>query len=306
MELGWGSTEVEVRIGIVRPGPSLLRLRWSADGRVLGERRLLGDRAVLHVPAGPLVLELVDDRAAHDPRRQAPARTTLRTAPGSRHDVRLVMRHGASVHATLRRADGSPDRFGRLEVLLADGSVRHGRADGDGEVVVAGLPAGAVRVSARSGDRVSTQVPVCLRAGEGVALDLRADLAALTPPSLVPAALGGAVAGRVLDAATRTPVRAARVELRDARGTLLARGRTDATGHYLLGGDLGSVAGASVVVRSGPDRAAVDRAVVRGVAVTGSGVTAAPETLLPRTPSRLPALHERGTVTALRLPSLRV
>lgn len=299
---------VEIRVRAVRPGPSLLRLRWTHEGRVLGERRLLGDLAVLHVPPGRVVVELLDERAPHDPRRQAPARRIVQARAGERHDVLLVLRRGASVRAEVRDHRGAPARFAEVEVLLADGSHRTARADGQGVVVVGGLHAGPVRLRARRRGRASAATSLTLRPGQAHPALLVLTRTAVEAPAGGPARLGGAVRGRVVDAADASPVPGARVELLDARGRVLARGRTDAAGVYVLGGDLPTSAGLTVRVRSGSDRAVVDTAVRRGVAVVPGRLTEVGALALPRSERRVVvgSPHPRGPVAGLRLPSLRV
>ena len=298
---------VEIRVRAVRPGPSLLRLRWTHEGRVLGERRLLGSLAVLHVPPGRVVVELLDERAPHDPRRQAPARRTLEARAGERHDVLLGLCRGASLRTEVRDHRGAPARFAEVEVLLTDGSRRTARADGAGVAVIAGLHAGPVQVRARRRGRVSAATGLTLRPGQPLQALLVLTRAAGEVAPTGPTRLGGAVRGRVVDAEDGTAVARARVELVDARGQVLARGRTDAQGVYVLGGDLPTTSGLTVRVRSGADRAVVDTAARRGVAVTPGQLTELGALALPRSERRVVvgSPHPRGHA-ALRLPSLRV
>ncbi|CAB4706134.1 MAG: hypothetical protein F2667_06280 [Actinobacteria bacterium] len=300
-----------VRLRLERSAPAVLRLRWYVDGVLVGEKRAHESTTLIRVPLErdehtTCTIEIHDDRDVADRRRLMTTRTVVALRGGWTVEATAELARGASISGTVARADGLA-RFATVRAESADGVSVETRTDGRGEFTLAGLPAGPLVVSAAGRRLVSTPQVVPTVAGRPTWCTFVLSEPA-PDPAPAPMRVGGALRGTVVDRDGGEPEWAAIVEVRDSRGLLLARTRTDRNGTFVVGGSLARSAGLTLVVRSGPGRIAVDTAVRRGVSV-GEGQLADVGTVrLPRTPRRAPLLplHPRASTAAMRLPATRV
>lgn len=295
-----------VRVVVLRPGTCGIRIRWWSEGRILGDRRSFDVSTELLVPVGPVAIEVSDLRRADDPDRLATARGTVTTRSGWRSDLTVHLQPGAIVSGRVRRgSDRSPARFATVQAVLPDGRTVSTRTDGRGEYLLAGLPGGLVRVGAERYGLASIHHPVHAVSGRACWAELDLALPVVPAPVLAPATVGGAVRGRAVDAEGEA-LPLAVVEVRDARGLVLTRGRADRQGRFLVGGHLAALSGLTVSVRSGPDRIAVDRRDVRGIGARPGRITDLGDVVVPRSPQREVPRHPRTPARGMRLPSIRV
>ncbi|MCM0619867.1 carboxypeptidase-like regulatory domain-containing protein [Nocardioides bruguierae] len=302
-----------------RAAPCLARLRWFAGDRLVGERRSWDARVVLPVEPGPVTVEVVDDRDGTDPLRLASVRVQL-VVTGTDDEpapVPVELARGSRLVGRVTAADGGLVRFARVTARASDGRTFAVRTDGLGRYVLGGLP--AVPLLVRATHRTGRSVSTALTPGVG-RLHLHAPVLTLPPlapePTDTPITAGGAFRGRVLAAGEQADggrgVWAARVELRDAAGAVLARTRTDASGAFRVGGDLPSSSGLVLTVSSGPVRpvagAHPTRTTVRGLSCGPAEVVELGSLTLPRTATTEQDAAAGGLLpraAALRLPSVR-
>lgn len=301
-----GDEPTWVRVVVLRPGTCGIRIRWWSGGRILGDRRSFDVATDLRVPVGPVAIEISDLRRDDDPDRLATARGSVTTRAGWRSELTVHLQPGAIVSGRVRRSDLAPARFAEVAALLPDGRTVTTRTDGRGEYLLSGLPGGLVRVGAQRRGLTSIQQPVHAVAGRACWAELDLVLPVVPAPVLAPATLGGAVRGRVIDQDGEV-LPLAVVEVRDARGTVLTRGRADRRGEFLVGGHLPAGSGLTVAVHSGPDRIVVDRREVRGVGARPGHVTDLGQVVVTRSPRpAAPHRHPRTPARGMRLPSIRV
>ena len=304
-------TGIDLRL--VRARPCVARVRWwSADGRLAGDKRVHDATTLLRVPPGSWRVEVEDARSSHDPARLAPGRAHVEVRAGWRTAAEVRLAPGATVTGSVRTASDGRARQVLVEAATTDGTRVHTRSDALGVFTLAGLPRGVdLLVGARS--RWHQATPLLVRIGPAPAprlvLRLAQPLLGASRPGGVDPVVGGALRGLVLDADGERASYAAVVELRDARGTLLARTRSDREGRFVVGGDLPDRAGLTVVVKSGPGDVVVDRVHLRGLAV-GAGqlvdLGTVRLTRSPRRPRPARASLPRASAASLRLPSTRV
>jgi len=301
-----------LRLRLLRSAPCVVRVSWSRDGVEVGARRVYDATAALRLPPGEWTVDVSDERAADDPTRLAPARLQVTIRDGWATDAEATLSAGAVARGMVRTAADGRSRYAAVQAVAADGRVFRTRADGRGAYVLAGLPADlALMLSARSRFDQSSPVLVTLAAGRNRDHRLLLDqpLLGASRPGGVDPVVGGAFQGLVVDPATEQPAYAAVVELRDARGTLLARTRSDRQGRFVVGGDLPPSSGLTVVVKTGPESVVVDRVRLRGLAC-GQGQLVDLGTVCvqhaPRVPRPARADLARGTAAALTLPSTRI
>lgn len=302
-----------IALRLVRATPCVARVRWwGADGRVVGDKRVHDATTLITVPAGTWHVEVGDDRSAHDPSRLASAHVEVQVRHGWRTAAQAPLLRGAVLTGSVRTADDDRARWAQVEASGPDGRLLRTRTDGLGVFTLAGLSPGTdVLVSARS--RWHQATPVLVRptseAGPRMVLRLSQPLLGASRPGGTDPVVGGALRGVVLDADGERASYAAVVELRDARGSLLARTRTDREGRFVVGGDLPASAGLTVVVKSGPGDVVVDRVHLRGLSVGAGQLVDLGTVRITRAPRR-PRPHRaslpRATAAALRLPSTRM
>lgn len=300
-----GEEPTQVRVVVLRPGTCGIRIRWSVEGRILGDRRVYDGAAILRVPVGPVAIEISDLRRDDDPDRLATTRGTITARAGWRSELTVHLQPGAVASGRVRSSAGAPVRFATVEAHLADGRTLTTRTDGRGEYLLAGLPAGLVRIGATRHGLASIHHPVHAVAGRAAWSELDLTLPVVPAPTMAPSGVGGALRGRAVDA-DGEPLSLALVEVRDARGEVVARGRADRRGHFLVGGHLPAAAGLTVVVRTGPDRIVVDRRVVRGVGSRPGRVTDLGAVVVQRSPQRDVVHHPRTPARGMRLPAIRL
>jgi hypothetical protein len=300
-----------VRLRLVTASPCVARVAWYAQGRLVGHRRVWDRDTDLFLPAGRWTLEVTDERSAADPTRLASARVDVLVRAGWRTATEVVLDHGAVLRGQVTTAEEQRPRFATVTATAADGRAFTVRADGLGAFTLSGLPTTTYLVRATKGAWQSVPVLVEPRVGEPTEVAL--PLAEAAPPASRSGAaelqVGGAFTGHVVDPSTGAAAYAAVVELRDARGTLLARSRADHRGRFIVGGDLPASSGLSLVVKSGPDRAVVDRRVLRGLSCGEAALVDLGTVVLPRGahPQR-PARHglPRSVSAPMALPATRV
>lgn len=300
-----------VRLRLLAASTCVARVAWYAEGRLVGHRRVWHRETDLFLPAGRWVLEVTDERSVADPTRLAATRLEVVVRAGWRTTTEVVLGRGAVLRGRVATAEEQRARFATVTATAADGRVFTVRADGLGAFTLAGLPTTTCLVRATKGAWQS--VPVLVEPQVGVPTEVALGLVEpATPVSRSGAAelvVGAAFTGTVVDPSTGAPAYAALVELRDARGTLLARSRADHGGRFVVGGDLPASSGLSLVVKSGPDRAVVDRWVLRGLACAEAALVDLGTVVLPHgaRPPR-PARHDlpRGGAGAMALPTTRV
>ena len=300
-----------VRLRLLAASTCVARVAWYAEGRLVGHRRVWHRETDLFLPAGRWTLEVTDERSLADPTRLADTRVEVLVRAGWRTTTEVVLDNGAVLRGRVETAEGQRVRFATISAAAAEGRVVTVRADGTGAFRLSGLPATTHLVRATKGAWQSAPVLVEPQVGEPTEVGLRL-LEPVTPVSRSGAAelvVGGAFTGRVVDPTTGAPAYAALVELRDARGTLLARSRADHGGRFVVGGDLPASSGLSLVVKSGPDRAVVDRRVLRGLACSEAalvdvGTVVLPHGARPARPART-SLPRAGSA-AMALPATRV
>lgn len=300
-----------VRVRLLPATPCVARVAWYAEGRLVGHRRLWHRETDLFLPAGRWVLEVTDDKAPHDPSRLAATRVAVTVRAGWRTTAEVVLERGAALSGSVTSASGERARFATVTATAADGRTFSVRADGRGDFTLAGLPAATVLVRATKGGWQSLPVLLEPTAGRhgGLALSLTETWSGVSRSGAAELRVGAAFTGRVVDRETGAAAYAAVVELRDARGTLLARTRADHSGRFVVGGDLPASSGLSLVVKSGPDRIAVDRRKLRGLACAEAQLVDLGSVTLPRSaPAPRPERHDlpRSSARALSLPSTRV
>ncbi|CAB4772261.1 unannotated protein [freshwater metagenome] len=300
-----------VRLRLLAASTCVARVAWYAEGRLVGHRRVWHEETDLFLPAGRWTLEVTDERSVADPTRLAATRVEVVVRAGWRTTTEVVLDRGAVLRGRVVTAEEQRARFATVTATAADGRVFTVRADGLGTLSLSGLPSTTYLVRATKGAWQSA--PVLVEPQVGVPTEVALALAEpATPASRSGAAelvVGAAFTGTVVDPSTGAPAYAALVELRDARGTLLARSRADHSGRFVVGGDLPASSGLSLVVKSGPDRAVVDRRVLRGLACTEAALVDLGTVVLPHgaRPPR-PARHDlpRGGAVAMALPATRV
>lgn len=300
-----------VRVRLASAYACVARVEWWAEGRLVGQRRLRHRETDLVLPAGRWTLEVSDDRAAHDPARLAAARVEVDVRAGCVTTTDVVLDRGAVVSGFVAHTEPRLARFATVTATAADGRTFSVRTDGLGGWTLAGLPATTYLVHADKGSRQSAPVLVEPHAGEELELDLvlseertRRDRSGAEGLQV-----GAAFRGTVVDAETGETAYAAIVEVRDARGTLLGRTRTDHAGRFVVGGDLPASSGLSVVVTSGPDRITVDRRQLRGLACREAQLVDLGTVTLQRSaPQPRPARASlpRATAAAMARPATRV
>lgn len=300
-----------VRLRIARPAPCVVRLRWWSGGALVGEKRVHDATAALRLPAGRWSLEAVDDRVAEDPARLAAGAVEVDVRAGWRTDAEVALARGAVLVGNVRTGDGGWARWAAVEATYADGRVLRSRADGRGAFVLGGVGRGPLLLRATKGAHQST--PQLLDPPPGrhprLLLPLTEPLLGESRPGDAEPRVGAAFRGTVVDPLSDQPAYAAVVELRDARGALLARTRTDHAGEFVVGGTLPPSSGLTLVVKSGPDRAVVDRVELRGLACGEARLVDVGRVDLlwgARAPRPARASLPRATAAALRLPATRV
>jgi hypothetical protein len=300
-----------LRVRLLPAQPCVARVTWYADGRRVGSRRLWHRETDLFLPAGTWTLEVTDEKAAHDPTRLAATRARVVVRAGWRTTADVVLERGAALSGTVRAQDGTPARFATVVATLADGRTVEVRADGRGEFTLAGLPETTVLLRATKGTWQSLPSLLEPRAGRqgGVDLALTERWSGTSRSGAAELRVGAAFTGLVVDPATGAPAYAAIVELRDARGVLLARTRADHRGRFVVGGDLTASSGLTLVVASGPDRIAVDRKRLHGLSCGTAQLVDLGTVALPQgAPRPRPERHHlaRTDARALSLPATRV
>lgn len=298
-----------LRVRLLPAQPCVARVTWYAAGRRVGSRRLWHRETDLFLPAGTWDIEVTDEKAVHDPTRLAGTRVRVVVRAGWRATTDVVLERGAALSGTVRTQDGTPARFATVTATDADGRAIDVRADGRGAFTLAGLPEAAVLLRATKGAWQSTPVLLETRAGRCDGLELALAERWLPRSGAAELRVGAAFTGRVVDPGTGAAAYAAIVELRDARGTLLARSRADHGGRFVVGGDLDAASGLTLVVTSGPDRIVVDRKKVHGLACGTAQLVDLGTVSLPRAAARpRPERHHlaRTDARALSLPSTRV
>lgn len=300
-----------VRLRLLAASTCVARVAWYAEGRLVGHRRVWHRETDLFLPAGRWTLEVTDERSPADPTRLAATRVEVLVRAGWRTTTEVVLEHGAVLRGTVATAEEQRVRFATVSATAADGRVFTVRADGLGTFTLSGLPSTTYLVRASKGAWQSAPVLVEPQVGEPTEVRLHL-VEPVTPVSRSGAAelvVGAAFTGRVVDPTTEAPAYAALVELRDARGTLLARSRAAHAGRFVVGGDLPPSSGLSLVVKSGPDRAVVDRRVLRGLACSEAALVDVGTVVLPRgvRPGR-PARSSlpRAASAPMALPATRV
>ena len=300
-----------IRLRLLAATPCVARVAWYAGDRLVGERRLWHRETDLVLPEGHWTLEVTDERSAHDPARQAPTRLDVQVRAGWSTPVDAVLARGAVLTGFVADAAPRLARFATVTATTADGRTFSVRADGLGAYTLAGLPGTTCLVRAAKGTLRSAPVVVEPPGGEPRELDLvLTETSAATSRAGAPEPrVGAAFAGRVLDEGTGTASYAAIVEVRDSRGVLLGRTRTDHRGRFVVGGDLPASSGLTVVVKSGPDRIAVDERRLRGLGCREAQLVDLGEVSLPRVlhdPRPARASLPRATAAAMSLPATRV
>lgn len=298
-----------LRVRLLPAQPCVARVAWYADGRLVGSRRLWHRETDLFLPAGTWTLEVTDEKSPHDPTRLAATRVEVTVRAGWRTTTEVVLDRGAAVSGTVRDASGARARFATVTATATDGRTSSVRADGRGAFTLAGLPALTHLVRATKGTWQSSSVLVEPEPGRSGGLELGLTERSTPRSGSTELTVGAAFTGRVLDPATGAAAYAAIVELRDARGTLLARGRADQGGRFIVGGDLGAASGLTLVVKSGPDRIAVGQKRLHGLScATAQLVDVGTVALPPAVPRPRPERRRlaRTDARALSLPSTRV
>lgn len=300
-----------VRLRLLAASTCVARVAWYAEGRLVGHRRIWHRETDLFLPAGRWTLEVIDERSPADPTRLAATRVEVLVRAGWRTTTEVVLEHGAVLRGQVTTAEEQRVRFATVSATAADGRVFTVRADGLGTFTLSGLPSTTYLVRAHKGAWQSAPLLVEPQVGEPTEVRLRL-VEPVTPVSRSGAAelvVGAAFTGRVVDPTTEAPAYAALVELRDARGTLLARSRADHAGRFVVGGDLPPSSGLSLVVKSGPDRAVVDRRVLRGLACSEAALVDVGTVVLPRgvRPGRAARSSlPRAASAPMALPATRV
>lgn len=300
-----------VRLRLLAASTCVARVAWYADGRLVGQRRVWHRETDLFLPAGRWVLEVSDERSTSDPRRLATTRVEVLVRAGWRTTAEVALERGAVVRGFVADAAPRLARFATVTATSADGVTHEVRSDGLGGYTLSGLAAGSYLVRATKGSRQSAPVLLEVPAGDSCELDhvLSEDVAVGAHAAVAGLRIGAAFRGSVADATTGAPAYAALVELRDARGTLLARSRADHAGRFVIGGDLPASSGLSLVVKSGPDRAVVQRRVLRGLACGEAALVDVGTVVLPHAASAArPARHDlpRAGSAVMALPATRV
>ncbi len=308
-----------VRLRLLAAAPCVARVTWYADGytdgyadgRVAGQRRLYIRETDLVLPEGRWLLEVTDERSAHDPGRLAATRVRVQVRAGWRTPVEVPLERGAALSGSVRDAGGRPVRFAVVQATAPDGREVSVRADGRGRYTLAGLPLAPHLVRATRSGRSSAVafLEPLPGANPGVDLTLDRDCPDATPPAGPEPRVGAAFSGQVLDAGSGAASYAAIVEVRDSRGVLLARTRTDHGGRFVVGGDLPASSGLTVVVKSGPDRIAVAERRLRGLGCHEAQLVDLGAVTLPRrhrAPGPWRTSLPRATAAAMSLPATRV
>lgn len=170
------TTTTTVSGALLSPGPCVARITWSDEsGQVLGSRRSRDLTYALHLAPGRYVLEVEDERASHDPRRLAGSRTVVDVPAGRDVEQPLHLTRTAPVRGTVT-VDGAPARHARVHVRHTDGTHLALRTGADGGFLVAGLPAGEVRVTAYDARR-TVCAPTVVVGADRTPLDLPLDTA---------------------------------------------------------------------------------------------------------------------------------
>ncbi len=300
-----------IRLRLLAATPCVARVAWYAEGRLVGQRRLRHRQTDLVLPEGRWTLEVTDERSAHDPSRLAPTRVDVRVHAGSRTSADAVLARGAVLTGFVADAAPRLARYATVTAATGDGQSFSVRTDGLGAYTLAGLPEAAFLVRATQRTSRSAPTVVTPRAGEHHELDLvlTETSASGFRPGDADLRVGAAFTGVVLDQETATPAYAAIVEVRDPRGLLLGRTRTDHRGRFVVGGDLPASAGLTVVVKSGPDLIEVGERRLRGLGCREAQLVDLGDVTLPRARRRVrPARASlpRSNAAAMSLPATRV
>jgi hypothetical protein len=300
-----------LRVRLLPAQPCVARVTWYADGRRVGSRRLWHRETDLFLPAGTWTLKVTDEKAVHDPTRLAGTRVRVAVRAGWRTTADVVLERGAALSGTVRAQDGTPARFATVVATIADGRPVEVRADGRGDFTLAGLPETTVLLRATKSTWQSLPSLLEPRSGrqDGVELALTERSSGTSRSGAAELRVGAAFSGLVVDPATGAPAYAAIVELRDARGTLLARTRADHRGRFVVGGDLAASSGLTLVVASGPDRIAVDRKRLHGLSCGTAQLVDLGTVALPQAACRPRSERHhlaRTDARALSLPATRV
>lgn len=300
-----------IRLRLLAETPCVARVAWYAEGRLVGQRRLWHRETDLVLPEGRWTLEVSDERSAHDPSRLAPTRLEVLVRAGWRTATDVVLTRGAVLTGFVADAAPRLARFATVTATTADGRSFSVRTDGLGGYTLAGLPATACLVRATKGTQRTAPVVVETVGGEQHELDLVLTETSASGSRSATADLlvGAAFTGVVLDEHTGAAAYAAIVEVRDSRGVLLGRTRTDHRGCFVVGGDLPASSGLTVVVKSGPDRIEVDQRRLHGLACREAQLVDLGQVTLPRSPHPArPARASlpRASAAAMSLPATRV
>lgn len=271
---------------IEAPGPCVALLTWSDHtGRVLGRRRSRDLTFRLTLVPGRYRVDVEDDRPLADPHRHGGTHVVVDLRPGDVLEQPLQLERVAPLRGVVE-ADELPERHARVHVRHEDGRSWELRTDAHGRFLAAGLPAGALTLTAYDARRsacVATVTVAADRPETFVRIDTPTATVAvrLTLPDgvAVPAAQGNLVDTRT---GQQHPI-----TVRDGVGAVrgLVPGSYDlvlAPSRGILGGTfaLGPVAADTMVVTE----VVVERsAVVTGRVLdeaTGLGLLAAPVSLL--------------------------
>lgn len=298
-----------IRLRLLAETPCVARVAWYAEGRLVGQRRLWHRETDLVLPEGRWTLEVSDERSAHDPSRLAPTRLEVLVRAGWRTATDVVLARGAVLTGFVADAAPRLARFATVTATTPDGRSFSVRADGLGAYTLAGLPAAACLVRATKGVLRTAPVVVETIGGQHHELDLVLTETSTALSGTADLQVGAAFTGVVLDEHTGAAAYAAIVEVRDSRGVLLGRTRTDHRGCFVVGGDLPASSGLTVVVKSGPDRIEVDQHRLRGLACREAQLVDLGQVTLRRAPHRArPARASlpRASAAAMSLPATRV
>lgn len=280
------TTTAVVHGTIGTPGPCVALLTWSdASGRVLGRRRSRDLTYRLTLDPGTYRIDVEDDRPLGDARRHGATHVVVEVLPGESLEQPLAL-EPVGVLAGLVETDGAPERHARVHVGHEDGRQWQLRADASGAFVAAGLPAGALTLTAYDARRSACSTPVTVAADRGTSVvPITTPTAALAVRLTLPDGVAVPHAeGHLVDTATgeRHPV-----TVRDGVGAAsgLAPGSYEldlAPSPGVLGGTfaVGTVAAEELVVT---ELVAERSAVLTGRVVdgrTGLGLLAAPVSLL--------------------------
>lgn len=130
------------------PGPCVALLTWSdASGRVLGRRRSRDLTYRISLAPGRYRLDVEDDRPLGDARRHGGSHVLVEVGAGETLDQPLQLSPVAVLRG-VAETDGLPERHARVHVRHEDGREWRLRTDTHGRFLAAGLPAGAITLTA--------------------------------------------------------------------------------------------------------------------------------------------------------------